>query len=130
MSEADFDYFISRADSIIKNHPIAYTHTRNAKLCKCGVLDIFLRVEKEFVSETAFSGSLSIPTQVMANDVCCMVQGKKAIDAIKINFTKELGYQPDVVYQKCFYNFIVRTLVILLKEIIDESSYIDTNAKD
>lgn len=122
MLEADFDYFMGRVNSITKDQPIEYTHTRNAKLCKCGKLDIFFRFEKGIILQAAFGGSISIPTQVMVNDVCFMVQGKKPVDAIKMNFAGGLGYKPDIVYQKCFHNFIVRTLALLLKEIIDESS--------
>lgn len=129
MLEADFDYFMDRADSITKDQPIIFTHTRNAKLCKCGKLDIFIREEKGVILQAAFSGSLSTPTQVMVNDVCCMIERKTLTDAIRMNFASELGYQPDTVYQKCFYNFIVRTLSLLLKDAIENSSSNNPEAK-
>ena len=123
MSETvDFEFFINRLDSITKDQPINFTHTRNSKLCKCGILNLFIREEDGIILQSAFSGPLSIPTQVMADAVCCMVQGKKATDAIKLNFIKGLGYQPNLIYQKCFHRFIIHTLVFLLRDVIENSS--------
>lgn len=129
MLEADFNYFMDQSDSITKDQPIEYTHTRNAKACGCGKLNIFLRVEKGVILQAAFSGAMSVPNQVMANDTCCRIEGQKAVDVMKMNFAGELSYKLPLVYQKCFQSFIIRTLVFLLRDIIEESSPDNSKAK-
>ena len=130
MLEADFDYFMGRADSITKDQPIGYTHTRNGKACGCGKLDIFIKEEKGVILQAAFSGGISIPNQVLMNDICCRIEGLKAIDAIRMNFAGELAYKLPTSYQKCFQRFIIHTLVFLLRDVIENSSSNNTDTKD
>lgn len=129
VDEVDFDYFMNQAGSITKDQPIEYTHTRNAKLCKCGKLDIFIREEKGIILQAAFGGSLSIPNRVLINDICCRIEGLKAVDVIKMNFAGELSYKLPEIYQKCFHRFIVHALVFLLRDVIENSSCNNPEAK-
>lgn len=122
MLEADFDYFMDRADSITKDKPIEYTHTRNGKACGCGKLNIFIKEKDGLIIQAAFSGGISIPNQVLMDRICCRIEGLKAIDALRMNFADALSYKLPDIYQKCFHRFIVHTLVFLLRDVIEEPS--------
>ena len=122
MVDADFDYFMDRSDSITKDQPIEYTHTRNGKACGCGKLNIFIQEKKGVILQAAFSGGISIPNQVLMNDICCRIEGLQAVDAMKLNFAGELAYKLPDIYQKCFQRFIIHTLVFLLRDVIEHSS--------
>ena len=122
MIEAGFGYFMERSDSITKDRVMAHTHVKNTKACGCGTLDIFLYVVNGVIVEAGFNGSLSVPNQVLMNDICCRIEGNSIRAVLLMNFAGELSYRLPPVYQKCFHNFIIRTLVLLLIDIREESS--------
>lgn len=122
MIEADFEYFMNRSDSITKDQPIEHTHTQAAKACGCGTLNIHLKIEGLKIFEASFDGALSVPNQVIMNDICCFIEDMNVLDIPNLNYGDILTYRLPIQYHKCLHKFVLKTLFALVEEIRAESS--------
>jgi len=128
--EADFGYFMDRSDSITKDQTIEYTHTKAAKACGCGTLNIHFRMDGLKVLEAGFDGALSVPNQVILNDICCFIEGMNVLDLPNLNYNDILTYTLPTQYHKCFHRFILKTFFSLVEEVREKSSSNHTETRN